>query len=69
MIEEVASKGPIRTRIAPLVRKLNEACGIGLPEVKANKEKPKQEVPKEIQKKTPQEVSVKSELPAPEIEF
>jgi two-component system chemotaxis sensor kinase CheA len=31
MIEEVASKGPIRTRIAPLVRKLNEACGIGLP--------------------------------------
>ena len=65
MIEEVASKGPIRTRIAPLVRKLNEACGIGLPEVKANKEKPKQEVPKEIQKKTPQEVSVKSELPAP----
>jgi hypothetical protein len=50
MIEEVASKGPIRTRIAPLVRKLNEACGIGLPETTAREEKPKQETPKEIQK-------------------
>ncbi|MBK8398359.1 MAG: response regulator [Leptospiraceae bacterium] len=29
MIEEVASKGPIRIRIAPLVTKLNLACGIG----------------------------------------
>lgn len=65
MIEEVASKGPIRTRIAPLVRKLNEACGIGLPESTPREEKPRQETPKEVQKEPVKEVAVKSELSAP----
>ena len=47
-----------------MVRKLNEACGIGVPGTAA-KEEIGQEFPKEIQKESLKEVAVKSELSAP----
>lgn len=66
MIEEVASKGPIRTRIAPLVRKLNDACGISSSKPKAAEAKANQDLPPKPQvsldKGTKEEsVSVKQE--------